>query len=176
MSRSPDLAHQNRDLIDVIRKQRRPKTRQATQWTPVAANDADRAHYTTGDSTNIAGMDPGSEDDYGHMPIFENSWVNVNTPDPWTRNPDDATDQSSSVYAPVEFHLSTNGEVRVHGHIKNGEVGTVVFRFPQGYRPRYTETFNLPCDNGGYAVVEVDKDGYLKVIRVVNPTTTETTS
>ena len=186
MARSPDLNHINRDLIDVVRQHRRPKTKQATEWTPVAANDADKANYTTGDSSNLAGADPGSDDDDGHMPVFQNSWASVNAPDPWTRNPDSETDQAggdSPQYAPVEFHMSTNGETRTHGHIKNGTVGERVFRYPQGYRPRYTETFNLPCDNGGYAVVEVkgysegvDEAGWLVVVRVVSPTTTETTS
>lgn len=77
---------------------------------------------------------------------FTNSWVNVGG----SGNPD------------AQWHVDHSGEAaeaRVIGLIDEGEVGKVVFNFPEETRPRHREVFVCAVEGGGTANVAVYPNG-----------------
>lgn len=135
--RIPDLPI-NKDLGDTIRELRAGAAGGESGWTNVVATEA-----------NLPDGDPGSTDPDGITPVFDNNWVSA-----------------GGQYAPVGFYLSDDGEVRFRGHITGGSATTTVFLLPDGYRPQYDETFAVPIDEGGYAVIRVQSTGEVIVERV----------
>lgn len=82
-------------------------------------------------------------------PPFENGWGNV-----------------GGTLAKLAFYMASDGEIRMRGHFVGGAVNTTIFTLPVGYRPEKRETFLLPNDDIGYAVMQVDTDGKVSLIRI----------
>lgn len=71
-------------------------------------------------------------------------------------------------FAPLRYYLSEDGEVRIHGHIQGGTVGTVVCTFPPEVRPEFDETFICPLSDGsGHATFRLKTNGDLILVNLI---------
>jgi len=81
------------------------------------------------------------------MPQFQNSWHNYGTP-----------------YAPLSYRKDTAGYVHMQGRIIGGEIDTVVFNLPLGYRPATTLVIASPMGGSGWIQINADGD-----VRIITP-------
>ena len=85
---------------------------------------------------------------------FKNNWGN--------------SANASLDFAPLRFYISEDGEVRLHGHITGGSVGSIVCTLPIEARPEFDETFICPLSDGtGHATIRIQTNGDITVVNVV---------
>ncbi len=140
-SRSPNFRGAT-TIIDVVKDMRRPPLLPFDAWIGVGIS-----------AGSAAGKAHPNEYYEGMSPWFENAWVNVAT------TLDNARPRAA-------FYMSSDGEVRLRGHIRGGQAGTRVFQLPTGFRPEKTLQFIVPNDSGGHTTVEVQQDGSVVVLRM----------
>lgn len=85
---------------------------------------------------------------------FQNGWGNATN--------------ASIDFAPLRYYLSEDGEVRLHGHISGGSVGTIIFNLPPEARPEFDEQFICPLSDGsGHATITVRANGEVELVNIV---------
>lgn len=70
--------------------------------------------------------------------------------------------------APLRYYLADDGEVRIHGHITGGDIGSIIFTLPHEARPEFAETFICPLDDGvGHATIRIHVNGDVELVNIV---------
>lgn len=69
-------------------------------------------------------------------------------------------------YHSAGWYVSGDGEVRLKGTVRGGDVASAIFTLPEEARPQKTAVFAVPTLSGGTATIEVRTNGDVFVLEI----------